>query len=81
MAIFLFMWSWNDFFIPLIYLHDTSQYPLALGLQLFRSFGEYSTRWDYIMAGSLLMSIPPLLVFFFAQKYFVEGVTVTGLKG
>ena len=81
MAIFLFMWSWNDFFIPLIYLHDTAQYPLALGLQLFRTYGEYSTRWDYIMAGSLLMSIPPLLVFFFAQKYFVEGVTITGLKG
>lgn len=81
MAIFLFMWSWNDFFIPLIYLHDTNQYPLALGLQLFRTYGEYSTRWDYIMAGSLLMSIPPLLVFFFAQKYFVEGVTITGLKG
>lgn len=80
MAIFLFMWSWNDFFIPLIYLHDTNQYPLALGLQLFRTFGEYSTRWDYIMAGSLLMSLPPLLVFFFAQKYFVEGVTITGLK-
>jgi multiple sugar transport system permease protein len=81
MTIFLFMWSWNDFFTPLIYLHDTSKYPLALGLQLFRTYGEYSTRWDYIMAGSLLMAIPPLLVFFFAQKYFVEGVTVTGLKG
>lgn len=81
MTIFLFMWSWNDFFTPLIYLHDTSKYPLALGLQLFRTYGEYSTRWDYIMAGSLLMAIPPLLVFFFAQRYFVEGVTVTGLKG
>lgn len=81
MTIFLFMWSWNDFFTPLIYLHDTNKYPLALGLQLFRTYGEYSTRWDYIMAGSLLMAIPPLLVFFFAQKYFVEGVTVTGLKG
>jgi multiple sugar transport system permease protein len=80
MAIFIFMWSWNDFFTPLIYLHDTSKYPLALGLQLFRTYGEFSTRWDYIMAGSVLMSIPPLLVFFFSQRYFVEGVTVTGLK-
>jgi multiple sugar transport system permease protein len=81
MTIFIFMWSWNDFFTPLIYLQDTSKYPLALGLQLFRTYGEYSTRWDYIMAGSVLMSIPPLLVFFFSQRYFVEGVTVTGLKG
>jgi ABC-type glycerol-3-phosphate transport system permease component len=80
MTIFIFMWSWNDFFTPLIYLHDTSNYPIALGLQLFRTYGEYSTRWDYIMAGSALMSIPPLLVFFFSQRYFVEGVTVTGLK-
>jgi multiple sugar transport system permease protein len=80
MTIFIFMWSWNDFFTPLIYLHDTSNYPLALGLQLFRTYGEYSTRWDYIMAGSVLMSIPPLLVFFFSQRYFVEGVTITGLK-
>jgi multiple sugar transport system permease protein len=80
MAIFIFMWSWNDFFTPLIYLHDTSKFPLALGLQLFRTYGEFSTRWDYIMAGSVLMSIPPLIVFFFSQRYFVEGVTVTGLK-
>jgi len=81
MSIFIFMWSWNDFFTPLIYLHKTDQYPLALGLQLFRTYGEYSTRWDYIMAGSVLMAIPPLLVFFFSQRFFVEGVTVTGLKG
>ncbi len=80
MSIFIFMWSWNDFFTPLIYLHNTTQYPLALGLQLFRSYGEYSTRWDYIMAGSVLMAIPPLIVFFFGQKFFVQGVTVTGLK-
>lgn len=80
MSIFIFMWSWNDFFTPLIYLHRTDMYPLALGLQLFRTYGEYSTRWDYIMAGSVLMAIPPLVVFFFSQRYFVEGVTVTGLK-
>jgi len=80
MSIFIFMGSWNDFFTPLVYLHKTAQYPLALGLQLFRSYGEYSTRWDYIMAGSVLMAIPPLLVFFFGQRFFVQGVTVTGLK-
>lgn len=80
MSVFIFMWSWNDFFTPLIYLHKTAQYPLALGLQLFRTYGEYSTRWDYIMAGSVLMAIPPLVLFFFGQRYFVQGVTVTGLK-
>ena len=80
MSIFIFMWSWNDFFTPLIYLHKTAQYPLALGLQLFRTYGEYSTRWDYIMAGSVLMAIPPLVLFFFGQRFFVQGVTVTGLK-
>jgi ABC-type glycerol-3-phosphate transport system permease component len=81
MSIFIFMWSWNDFFTPLIYLHDPQHYPLALGLQLFRTYGEYATRWDYIMAGSVMMAIPPLLLFFFSQRYFVEGVMVTGLKG
>ncbi len=80
MSIFVFMWSWNDFFLPLIYLQKTDMYPLALGLQLFRSYGEYFTRWEYIMAGSVAMAIPPLLVFFFSQRYFVQGVTLTGLK-
>ena len=80
MSIFVFMWSWNDFFLPLIYLQKTNMYPLALGLQLFRSYGEYFTRWEYIMAGSVAMAIPPLLVFFFSQRYFVQGVTLTGLK-
>jgi multiple sugar transport system permease protein len=81
MCVFIFMWSWNDFFSPLIYLHKTEMYPLALGLQLFRSYGEYLTRWEYIMAGSVAMTVPPLLVFFFSQRYFVRGITLTGLKG
>ena len=80
MSIFIFMASWNDFFLPLIYLHKIEQYPLALGLQLFRTYAEYFTRWDYIMAGSVAMSIPPLLVFFFSQRFFIKGVAVTGLK-
>ncbi len=79
-SIFIFMWSWNDFFLPLIYLHKTEMYPLALGLQLFRSYGEYLTRWEYIMAGSVAMAIPALLVFFFSQRYFVQGITLTGMK-
>ncbi len=81
MSVFIFMFSWNDFIMPLIYLHKIEQLPLALGIQLFRSYGEYFTRWDYIMASSVAMSIPPLLVFFFSQKFFIKGVALTGLKG
>lgn len=80
MSIFVFMGSWNDFFGPLIYLHEMHNFTLALGLQLFKSFGEYATRWDLIMAASSVMAIPPILVFFFSQRYFIKGIALTGLK-
>jgi ABC-type glycerol-3-phosphate transport system permease component len=80
-AIFLFMGSWNDFMGPLIYLQSTEKFVLSIGLQLFRSYGEYATRWDLIMAASVATSLPPLLVFFLSQKTFIRGVTLTGLKG
>lgn len=80
-AIFLFMGSWRDFLGPLMYLQETSKYTLALGLMLFRSYGEYATRWDLIMAGSIAMSIPPLLLFFLTQRLIVRGVTLSGIKG
>lgn len=79
-AIFSFMASWNDFMGPLIYLHDTEKYPLALGLQLFQSYGEYATRWNLIMASSVAMALPPLILFFFTQKHFIKGITLGGLK-
>ncbi|MBI4531324.1 MAG: carbohydrate ABC transporter permease [Candidatus Latescibacteria bacterium] len=80
-AIFLFMGTWNDFMGPLIYLQSTEKFVLSIGLQLFRSYGEYATRWDLIMAASVAISIPPLCVFFLSQKTFIRGVALTGLKG
>jgi len=80
-AIFLFMGSWRDFLGPLMYLQETGKFTLALGLMLFRSYGEYATRWDLIMASSIAMSMPPLILFFLTQKLIVRGVTLTGIKG
>ncbi len=80
-AIFLFMGSWREFLGPLMYLQETGKYTLALGLMLFRSYGEYATRWDLIMASSIAMSIPPIILYFLTQKLIVRGVTLTGIKG
>jgi ABC-type glycerol-3-phosphate transport system permease component len=80
MSIFVFMTSWNDFLGPLIYLHGMNNYTLALGLQLFKSYGEFATRWDLIMAASTAMAIPPLLVFFLSQRSFISGIALTGIK-
>lgn len=80
MSIFIFMGSWNDFLGPLIYLHEMENYTLALGLQLFQSYGEYATRWDLIMAASTVLALPPLLIFFLTQRYFIRGIALTGIK-
>jgi multiple sugar transport system permease protein len=78
-AIFTFMGVWNDFMGPLIYLSDQRLYPLSLGLYAFnvQAGGDYGM----MMAGSLLMTVPVIVIFFFAQKYFIQGVTLTGMKG
>jgi multiple sugar transport system permease protein len=78
-AIFTFQAVWNDFLTPLIYLHDQSRYTVSLGLNFFRS--SYDVRWSYLMAASLVTILPVVIVFFLAQKQFIEGITVTGLKG
>lgn len=78
-AIFTFMGSWNDFMGPLIYLTDQRLYPLALGLYAFNVSAGGSM--GMMMAGSLLMTLPVIVIFFFAQKYFIQGVTLTGMKG
>jgi len=80
-AIFLFMGSWREFLGPLMYLQETERFTLALGLMLFRSYGEYATRWDLIMASSIAVSLPPLILFFLTQRLIVRGVTLTGIKG
>ena len=77
-AIFSFQYHWNDFFQPLIYLFDNEKFTLALGLRFFQ--GNYGTEWHYLMAASLVVMLPLILVFFFAQKIFIQGVVYTGFK-
>ncbi len=78
-AIFSFMHHWNDFLAPLIYLNDQKKYTLAIGLQQFLS--EHTAEWDLLMAASAMMTLPLVVVFFFAQRYFIQGIVMTGLKG
>jgi len=79
-ALFQFLATWNDFLGPLIYLTDQRDFTLALGLQFFQS-QHGGTEWHYLMAASTLVVLPVIVLFFFAQRYFVEGVSMTGLKG
>lgn len=78
-GVFHFMYAWNDFLGPLIYLDDSSKYPLVLGLYAFQR--RFTTDWNLMMAASLATTAPLLVLFFVAQRYFVEGITLTGLKG
>ena len=77
-AIFSFQFHWNDFFYPLIYLFDKDKFTLALGLRFFQ--GNYGTDWHYLMAASLVVMMPVILVFFFAQRIFIQGVVYQGFK-
>ncbi len=77
-ALFQFLGTWNDFFGPLLYLNDPSTYTLAYGLQQFLSM--YGTRWSQLMAGSTLFTLPIILLFFFAQRTFIQGIATTGGK-
>lgn len=79
LTIFTFVNTWNDYLGPLIYLKSESKKTIQLGLKMFIS--QYSSDYGLIMAGSVLSLIPVLLVFLCLQKYFVEGVASTGLKG
>lgn len=78
-AIFTILASWNDFLAPLIYLSSQDKFTLSLGLAQFR--GLYATQWQYLMAASTVVVIPTVALFFFAQRYFIEGVVLTGMKG
>lgn len=78
-TIFTFQATWNDFLAPLIYLQRPDLYTVTLGLQFFRS--TYTTNWAYLMAASLVTTLPVIVVFFAAQRYFIEGITLTGVKG
>jgi multiple sugar transport system permease protein len=79
-ALFTFMGAWNDFLGPLVYIQDPSQYTLALGLQSFQS-QQGGTAWNLLMAASVLVILPVIVLFFPAQKTFIQGIATTGMKG
>jgi len=79
-ALFTFMAAWNDFLGPLVYIQDPKMYTLALGLQTFQS-QHGGTEWHYLMAASVLVISPVILLFFLAQRTFIQGIATTGLKG
>ena len=79
-AIFMFFASWNDYYGPLLYTSENPQWwPVAYGLATFRSI--HGTNWGLTMAITMLVLVPVVVLFFFAQKVFVEGITLTGVKG
>ncbi|MBI2941870.1 MAG: carbohydrate ABC transporter permease [Chloroflexi bacterium] len=81
LAIFAFMGTWNDFIHPLIYLNTPEKFTLAIGLRMYHLRGTEITPWNHLMAASIMVLIPPLVLFFFAQRFFIQGVVVSGLKG
>ncbi len=79
-AMFCFLFTWNDYFGPLLYTSDQPEnWPVGVGLASFR--GLHHVEWNLVMAATLLVMAPVIVLFFFAQKAFVEGVTLTGVKG
>lgn len=78
-GLFAFLNCWNDFLQPLVYLNDTDRYTVALGLQLF--IGSYRTDWHLLMAAACVAILPVIAVFLVGQRYFIEGIALTGIKG
>lgn len=78
-GLFTFIGTWNDFLGPLIYLIDNRQYTLSIGLAMFQ--GQYGGQWGEMMAMSTLMLLPIIILFFFTQKTFIQGVKMSGIKG
>jgi multiple sugar transport system permease protein len=79
LAIFTFMWSWNDLIDPLIYLRNLNQFTTTVGLALFQ--GQFVGKWPEMMAGALVSLAPMIILFLIAQRYFVRGIALSGLKG
>src|SRR5438876_11985051 len=77
-AIMTFMGAWNEFMGPLVYLRDQSKFPLSLGLFGLRL--EALDDWSMIMAANVLMTLTVIIIFFFAQRYFVQGMTLSGMN-
>jgi multiple sugar transport system permease protein len=82
-ALLTFVGTWNDFFGPLIYLNSPEKATLTLGLNMLKSqvIGSGVTQWNLLMAGAVLVMLPNVVVFFLAQRHFVRGITIGGLRG
>jgi multiple sugar transport system permease protein len=78
-AIFTFLFAWNDLLAPITYLRSPDHFTIAAGLASFRSQTDIS--WDLQLAASTAVTLPVILLFFFAQRYFIQGIVMTGLKG
>lgn len=79
-CVFAFKGYWNDFLGPLVYLTDMNYYTMNMGMYFFMGGVNEAPKWNYLMAMSSIVALPTILLFFFAQKYFVEGISFTGLK-
>lgn len=77
-ALFTFLYNYRDFMGPLIYLTEQAQWTISLGLQMFKNM--YGAQWQLMMAASALTMIPTVVLFFFTQRTFIEGITMTGIK-
>jgi multiple sugar transport system permease protein len=78
-AIFHFLYAWNDFYEPLIFLHSREHWTLAVGLQTFNAL--YAVNTHLIMAAAVVMILPPIILFFLSQRIFTQGVVISGIKG
>jgi len=78
-GLFTFLNTWNDFINPLIYLSSEKKYTIQLGLRTF--IGMFNSQWNLLMVASLTAIVPVLILFFIGQRYFIEGIATTGLKG
>jgi len=79
LGIFTFMWNWNNFLTPLIFINSRVKFTIPLFLQSFQS--GYTAQWNLIMASATMSILPIIVIYIFAQRYFIEGVVLSGIKG
>jgi ABC-type glycerol-3-phosphate transport system permease component len=77
-ALFAFVGAWTDFMSPLVYLNDANKFTLAVGLQYF--LGKHGEQWNLLMAAATVVTAPMVIIFLLAQRTFIQGITLTGLK-
>jgi len=79
LMVFPFVWVWNDFLEPIIFLRDWDSYPISVGLAFFQ--GRYSVEWHLFMGATLVSILPILVIYFFAQRHLIGGLASIGIKG